>query len=252
MKIQKHVFSWESDESQKIFLKYHRGDAETARFEVEKLIDHLSLKPPGEVLDVGCGLGFHLCAFEQYNFSGIGIDVSDHIINEASQNCKNLALCKLVKMRGSEIKWKNRFDLVYSLALPLGFMDEDELQTHIQKMWDAVKEGGTLLMGIPHMLDLSDDFSPINKWNKAEGVYTLTDKSIDGNNIKREHCVVIDPAANTIDEWFEEQRYYSGDDMIDLLKQCGVEASKARFDLHGDRSTDLHLNPKLFIARKCH
>ncbi len=231
-------------------MNYHRGDAAKATFEVEKLIAYLSLKPPGEVLDVGCGLGFHLCAFAQYNFSGIGIDVSDYIIKEASHNCKDLSHCKIKKMRGSEIKWKDRFVLVYSLALPLGFMDDDELQLHIQQMWSAVKEGGTLFMGVPHMLEPNDDFIPVNKWEKTEGVFTLTDKYIDDNNIKREHCVIIDPAANRIDEWYEEQRYYSENDIVELLRQCGIEASKAIVDIYGDTSADSQYRPMLFLARK--
>ncbi|MDA3917930.1 MAG: methyltransferase domain-containing protein [Deltaproteobacteria bacterium] len=103
MKIKKHVFTWESDESQKIFLKYHRRVPEQVQIEVKKIIECFQLKAPGKVLDVGCGLGYHLMAFEQYGFSGVGIDISDYIIKEAMKNCKDCSFCEIIKMRASEI-----------------------------------------------------------------------------------------------------------------------------------------------------
>jgi SAM-dependent methyltransferase len=249
MKIQKHVFSWESDESQKIFLRHHRRDPEQAKVEVKKILDFFRLEPPGKVLDVGCGLGYHLLAFEQHGFSGVGIDISDLIISEAKNNCVNSSSCQIIKIRASEMQWKNEFDLVCALGVPLGFMDLNEVQSHIEKMWEAVKPNGAFLLNVPYSLESAKKILPVNKWEIIEGKYSLTDKRILNNNIKREHFIIIDPSSDQIDEWYEEQRYFSGDAILDLLKQCGVEEPQGLVDIDGTIAANGE-NATFFIARK--
>ncbi|MDA3917931.1 MAG: hypothetical protein PF690_13305 [Deltaproteobacteria bacterium] len=128
-------------------------------------------------------------------------------------------------------------------------MDEIELQYHIKKMWGAVKSNGIFLLNVPYSLESAIEEMPVNKWEIIEGKYSLTDKRIVNENVKREHCVIIDPSSDQIDEWFEEQRYFYGNEILDLLKRCGVKEAIGLIDIDGKVAANGE-NAKFFIARK--
>ncbi|MBI4767850.1 MAG: hypothetical protein HY787_25190 [Deltaproteobacteria bacterium] len=145
--------------------------------------------------------------------------------------------------------WDGEFDLVYALEHTLGFMSADELIRHLQCMWKAVKDGGWFLLQIPYTLEAEEATMPVHKWEFSDGRYTLVDKCIVEGNKKREQCVIIDPGTNRIDEYFEEQRYYTWKEIIDLLNEAVVEQIKSLRDLSGHVASD-GKEAKVFLGRK--
>ncbi|MBI4301719.1 MAG: class I SAM-dependent methyltransferase [Chloroflexi bacterium] len=234
MEITTHHFAWESDESHKVFWRYQEPLVTRAQNDVAKLTALCDLQPPAKVLDVGCGLGLHLAAFGRQGFVGTGIDIADYAVADARRHCHAIPGCRVLKLRGSEMTWECEFDLVYALAHPLGFMPEIELKRHLQRMWAAVKHGGRLLLQVPYTLEAAQTALPVHTWNVTNGTYTLVDKRLVHGNIKQEHCIIIDPAEGRIQEYFEEQRYYTWSEIVELLRACGVKQVKSLRDIDGN------------------
>jgi SAM-dependent methyltransferase len=249
MKIVKHNFSWEADDSHEIFWKFQNYTPETIASEIDKILKLCSLCPPAKILDVGCGIGLHMQELVRRGFSTTGIEIADFVIEKAKKNCENANSCSILKVRASEIQWVEEFDLVFALRHTLGFMKYDELKAHLKKMWGAVKAGGTFLLNIPHTLESGRFVLPVRSWSMWEGRYLLEDKYITEDNIKKEHCVIIDPSADRIDEYFEEQRYYSWKEILDLLVDCGIKNAKSLKDFDGNTTSE-GKDAVIFLAKK--
>ena len=249
MEIVTHQFVWESEASHEVFWLYRKRQATQAQNEVTELIALCDLHPPAQVLDVGCGLGLHLAAFAQRGFVGTGIEIADYALTQARQHCEAIPGCHVLKLRGSEIAWEHQFDLVYALEHTLGFMPPDELRRHLQRMWVAVKPGGTLLLEILYTLEAAQAALPLHTWEFSNGTYTLTDKRLVDGNIKREQCIIIDPAANRLEEYLEEQPYYTWEEITALLQASGVDQVKSLRDLNGNASRD-GKEARVFVGRK--
>lgn len=104
-------------------------------------------------------------------------------------------------------------------------------------------------MQIPYTLEAVEITMPVHKWEFSDGRYTMVDKCIVDGNIRREQCVIIDPSTNRIDEFFEEQRYYTWKEIIELLNEAGVEQVKSLRNLGGHVASD-GKEAKVFLGRK--
>jgi len=251
MHIVQHRFSWENVESKKIFWEFSKSSTEKARtiVQVDKIVSLCFLSPSNRVLDVGCGLGLHLAEFARRGFSVTGIEISDCTVEKARKACSDIQSCTVLKIRGSEISWINKFDLVLALDHTLGFIEPKELHLHFQKMWKAVKDQGFLLLGIPGTLEAMRPKFPVNRWEMRGGKYVLVEKYISKNNIKKEQCIIIDPSADRIDEYVEEQRYYSLKEILGILKGSGIENVQTMRDLEGNLADEAK-EAFFFMARK--
>lgn len=251
MHIVQHKFSWENDESQKIFSEFVVPSIKKGRAidQVGKIMSLSSLSPSSSVLDVGCGFGLHLAEFGRCGFSVTGIEISDYAVEKAKEACAGIQSCTVLKMRGSEIPWINEFDLVLALDHTLGFIEPKELYLHFQKMCKAVKHQGIFLLGIPGTLEAMRSKFPVNKWEMRDEKYVLEEKYISKDNIKKEHCIIIDPLVDRIDEWLEEQRYYSLKEILGILKGSGIENVQIMRDLDGNPADEAK-EAFFFMARK--
>jgi hypothetical protein len=145
--------------------------------------------------------------------------------------------------------WEDEFDLVYALEHTLGVMASAELRLHLQRMWAAVKRGGMFLLHKPYTLEAGQAILPVHTWESSNGTYTLVDKRLVHGNIKREHCVIIDPAAGPIEEYLEEQRFYTWEEITDPLYACGAEQVESLRDLDGNAARD-GMEARVFVGRK--
>lgn len=251
MEIIKHNFSWESDHSHQVFWEFQKGLPEQAEREVKQIIQLFNLSNFHKLLDVGCGIGLHIVEFLKKGFDVVGIDISDYVIAKAEANYREAGFqsIPIYNMRASDIPWADEFDLVYAIRHTLGFMTQDELRTHIKKMWDAVKPGGKLLLSIPCPLEMERSKLPVHKWSIQDEKYILVDKFLTDENIKREHCIIINTKQSRIEEYIEEQIYYSKEEIINILNECGVSNIHVLKDFTGNVATD-GKEAKVFIGEK--
>jgi hypothetical protein len=106
-----------------------------------------------------------------------------------------------------------------------------------------------LLLQVPYTLEAAQAHLPVHTWACAHGTYTLVDKRLVQGNIKREHCIIIDPATGHIEEYVEEQRYDTWDEITALLHACGVAQVESLRDLDGNAARG-GTEARVFVGRK--
>lgn len=117
----------------------YAAEAETRPQEIERNIFLDYLKPPGSILDVGCGSGKETAFFVQQGFQVIGIDLSQSLLKQAQLLHPELDL-KLMDMR--QLDFANQiFDGVWANASVLHLDRSDVLPT-IREFYRVLKPHG--------------------------------------------------------------------------------------------------------------
>lgn len=250
MEIHRHTFSWEDDDSQKVFWNFRQRTVADVQSDVYKILRLFPLPESARILDVGCGLGLHVAEFGKRGFKVVGIEVSDYSVSQSITVCKDLPNCTILKMRGSEIQWIEEFDLIIALEHVLGFMDQKEVTKHIRKIWDSLAPGGTFLLGLAGgTLESWQSRYPVHKWEEVNGKYILTDKSLTKEGLKKEKTIIIDLPLNRVDEYVEEQQYYTLHEFRGMLSSAGIKQVHVFKDLDGNL-TKSATNSRFFVAKK--
>lgn len=250
MNIFQHNFAWENDESHQVFWEFRKRSSEEIHAEVDKILQLCPLSASAHILDVGCGIGLHVAEFGRRGYRTTGIDISDLAIERAREACDGISACTISKMRGIEIPWVEEFDLVFAIEHTLGFVDIKELHMQLKKMWAAVVAKGTFLLGIAGgTLEAWRPRYPVHKWELQNGKYILTDKSLTEDGIKKERTIIINPNSDRMDEYLEEQKYYTLKEIQNLLAKVGIKNIKVIKDLDGAPIVEAK-EARYFIAKK--
>jgi ubiquinone/menaquinone biosynthesis C-methylase UbiE len=59
---------------------------------MKRFLRCLQVPAAGQVLDAGCGVGDHTCRFAQQGFHSVGVDLSEHVLQQARRHAENLGL----------------------------------------------------------------------------------------------------------------------------------------------------------------
>lgn len=238
MKIIKHDFSWEDNESHKIFWEHATERKEQANNEVNEIVKLFNFNPTEtSILDVGCGLGYHMQALGQLGYNVVGTEVSDFSYERAKQNVQTVN-GQVYKVLAKDMTWNNQFDLAIAIYHTLGYMSIEELYIHLEKIKNAIKQGGSFILNVPYTLESSSKSLPINKWTMQGDKYILVDKYVTEDNYKIEKCVIVDVNAETVEEFYEKQRYYYSYEIRQILEQVGFRDIQILKNFSGDRATN--------------
>lgn len=114
-----------------------RGD------EFRWITKHLSRDKPIELLDVGCGSGALLKELQPRISRGVGVDVSEALLNHASELNKSFDHISFRKLEGPQLPFETEsFDVVISL-LSFRYLDWDPIMSEIQRV---LRPDGQLLI----------------------------------------------------------------------------------------------------------
>lgn len=102
---------------------YKNRNHEEARKFINKIIEHLNLKPKSKVLDAGCGKGRHSIEIEKLGHIVTGIDLSKNSIKFAKQ-FENSNLNFLVHDISKPLNIE--FNLVLNLFTSFGYYEKDK------------------------------------------------------------------------------------------------------------------------------
>jgi ubiquinone/menaquinone biosynthesis C-methylase UbiE len=107
-----------------------------------ELIDRLGMPAQTRLLDVGCGTGANLKAFDQ-NFERVGIDMSRAALGFCQQRGLDSLVQAKIEQSGME---HDTFDIVTALDM-LEHVDDDMVA--LRELWRVSKPGGFLLITVP-------------------------------------------------------------------------------------------------------
>lgn len=132
-----------------------------------------------DVLDLGCGFGWH-CRYarKQHARSVIGIDISENMLAEARSKTVDSQI-KYIKIPIEEINFSDQqFDLVIS---SLAFHYLDAIEPVFKKVYQYLKPGGSFVFSVEHPIftaDQQQDWHYDREGNRAH--WPVDDYQVEG------------------------------------------------------------------------
>ena len=226
---------------------YGNRDNDEALNLIENLDDILSSEVE-KVLDVGCGAGRHVVAWEKLGYNASGFDLSSESIRLAKSKHTN-ADFRVLDMRDlkNQTEWSAEFDLISNLFTSFGyFSQEEEHKSVLIGFNHALKLDGLLILDylnvpysqsrlVPSEVVNIDNYTFIIERYLKEGFFqkSISFKSPEGVDFN----------------FIEPVRAWTANDLKILLLDVGLQTEKifGDYDL-GDFSDD---SPRcIIVARK--
>jgi len=141
--------------------------ASRKRTSIEKTIDWIFEQVPGKklnILDLGCGPGLYALQIAQKGHEVIGVDISEHSINYATEQAKaNNQSIEYINKNYLELDLpEGKFDLVMMIYTDFGVLLPEERIQLLKTIEKALKPGGTLIFDVLNDKDLDKKVSPKN------------------------------------------------------------------------------------------
>lgn len=253
MKRKRVNFTWENEDAQEVFAEWIPfPDAQTSAKDVDTIENFVGLKPPLDVLDIGCGNGRHAIEFAKRSHRVVGIDVARRFLNEAKKAAREAGIQVEFRLqRASELPERSVFEFALAYWHTIGFMSDDEISKHFSNIYAAMKPNGIFLYTFqgPKLVpgqELNMSI-PVKTWGEKNGKFILTEKCI-RNGYRDEYCIVIDTNTDEIIEYKEHQRAISYEEVIDYLTGAGFSSVAGYKNFNGEPATPEEFY--IFLCRK--
>ncbi len=119
------------------------------------LLDRLGIRPPGRILDAGCGWGTTLERLERKGYKVVGADISRRALMELDQPGRELVEVDLTKPLPEGIE---PFDAVLALDV-IEHLDDD--RAAVARLGELARPGGVVVVSVPALPDLTTEFDEI-------------------------------------------------------------------------------------------
>lgn len=133
---------------------YKNRNHEEARKFINKIIEHLNLKPKSKILDAGCGKGRHSIEIEKLGHIVTGIDLSKNSIKFAKQ-FENSNLNFLVHDISKPLNIE--FNLVLNLFTSFGYYEKDKDLEILLSLEKNLDKNGTGVIDFFNIKNVKDN-----------------------------------------------------------------------------------------------
>jgi SAM-dependent methyltransferase len=230
-------WSWDQPIIQDILLKYYRdwlfNTPEIARDMVEKIISISKIKPPGQVLDVGCGLGYHATAFAQKGFQVFAFDPGDKYLEIAhSHIAKEGVDVNLHQMKCSDLDESERFALAWAGWYCPGQLSPSEVKQDFRRIYKSLSPGGWFVSNVAGKPKIPSS-EKVRNWRQLPDCFAFSEKWAEEIYF-HEHCWFVYPMANKVIKVIEVERMYGVREITPLLVETGFTDISTANSLSGD------------------
>lgn len=201
-----------------------------------------------KVLDVGCGAGRHVLAWEKLGYHVFGFDLSPESIKRAKSKATN-AEFRVLDMRDlkNQTEWTGEFDLISNLFTSFGyFSKEEEHQSVLDGFTHALKPGGLLILDYLNVPYSKARLVPSEVVNIENYTFVIERQLKDG--FFKKSISFRSPEGKDL-QFIEQVRAWSADDLKSRLLDVNLHTEKifGDYDL-GHFSED---SPRcIILARK--
>ncbi|MBN1550070.1 class I SAM-dependent methyltransferase [bacterium] len=207
----------------------HRNES-VAQCEVRSLVQSLQLTKPKTILDVGCGSGRHMYAFESMGFHCFGLDLSMHLLEKASVHRNLHGRLVYADMRYFPFRFK--FDVIVNLFSSFGyFLNSTDNRSVLDNIHNCLSKNGLFILDHINKTYLQNSLVPESIYKTADAVIRQK-RMIVNNRITKK--VVITYADQSEIEYTESVQLYTEVEMKELLESCGFVVSSVWGDYSGE------------------
>ncbi len=229
---------WNEPDFSQRMLKEHlsqQHDAASRRFEIiDRHVTWIHQEVVADravrVLDLGCGPGLYTSRLAHLGHTCAGIDFSPAAIAYARQQAAEQHLnCTYREGDLRQVDFDQDFDLVMQIFGEFNVFKPDDIRLILQKSWQALKPGGTLLLEV-HSLHLIQQIgTDAPRWSASSaGLFSekphiyLEEGFWDETALvaTRRHFV-IDAASAEVTRYAASYQGYHDHQYLALLAECG-------------------------------
>jgi len=201
-------------------LYYQRNENEADAF-VARLVKVLEFSASARLLDVACGNGRHVLAFNQLGYDVTGIDLSYNKIRENLRFEKENLHFYRHDMR--QLFRINYFDVVLNLFTSFGYFKShyDELNA-AASIAANVKYGGLFVIDYFNASYIRRNLQS-EEQIESGGFLFLIHKKLEDNWISKKICVIEEDRCSI---FYEKVRLYQIEDLVALFNRFGLHIYK--------------------------
>ena len=230
-------WSWDQPIIQDILLKYYRDwlfvTPGIANSMVERILSISKIQPPGPILDIGCGLGYHATAFAQKGFQVFAFDPGDKYLEIAQSNiAKERQNVILRKMQCADLDESQRFVLAWAGSYCPGQLSPSDVIQDFRRIYTSLKPGGWFVSNVAGKPKIPPSEKARN-WRQLSDCFSLSEKWADETYF-HEHCWFVYPETNKVIKLVEVERMYGVEEIVPLLEEAGFMDISTANKLKGD------------------
>jgi SAM-dependent methyltransferase len=230
-------WSWDQPIIQDILLKYYRDwlfvTPEIAKSMVERVLSISNVQAPEQIMDIGCGLGYHAIAFAQKGFRVFAFDPGDKYLAMAQAHiAKEGADVTLRQMTCADLDESERFTLAWAGSYCPGQLSPSEVVQDLRRIYRSLKPGGWFISNVAGKPKVPPS-EKVRHWRQLPDCYMLSEKWADETYF-HEHCWFVYPETNKVIKLAEVERMYGVQEIPPLLKEAGFTDIATAGNLKGD------------------
>ncbi|MCP3944189.1 MAG: class I SAM-dependent methyltransferase [Desulfobacteraceae bacterium] len=227
-------WSWDHPIIQEILLKYYRNwlfnTPEIANKMVEQITSLSNIQPPHQVLDIGCGLGYHAIEFAKRGFRVFAFDPGDKYIEIAKNNNTNADVFFKV-MTCSGLETSESYALAWAGWYCPGQLSPSEVVQDFKRIHDALIPGGWFISNVAGKQKIYP-MKKVRNWQQLSDCFALSEKWADETHF-HEYSWFIYPQTNKVIKIVEVEKMYGVNELTPLLAEAGFIDITTAKDLTG-------------------
>ena len=200
-----------------------RISAEQLVREVNFIEDSLGVERGGAVLDLACGTGRHAVELAKRGYQVVGFDLSLAMLAHASDEAQeHKAKLNFVQGDMREMAFAEQFDGVYCWNTSFGYFDEEKNALIVDRIHDALKGGGLLLLDVVNR-DFLVQQSPSLAWFEGDGCVCMDEMIVDfiTSRMRVKRTMMLDDGRTREMEY--AMRVYSLHELGKMLHEHGFK-----------------------------
>jgi cyclopropane fatty-acyl-phospholipid synthase-like methyltransferase len=229
----------------KEYLKvYKHRDEKEAEELVELVLNNISLRENGNVLDLASGFGRHAILFAKRGFNVTAVDLSESLLSIAKDNVKSEGVdINFVHSDIRQFQPDLHYDLIVNLFTSIGYFEKDEENYFIlRKVYDLLADNGFFVLDYFNKNFVVKNLVAQTVDEIDDGTITQN-RFIEGERIVKEITI---ERKGKVNKFHESVRMFSSEELLNMLEKLGFNKLNIFGDFRGN-PFELETSPRIII-----